>query len=508
MKISDLMIHKSNGLEVVRHLFNPNLEWDVEFDLSIIRPLIRLDGDTYTDPTGREHKLPENAAIIAESLKPFLEVAGENNVLTWQQFMRKTEQRPGFAKWMCLSYLCQAGFACNSTPLLNFLESLDGAETAALSTLLHCPEYLTEDPYSNIVSKAERSLVDKLCDFSTDTCQENDAYLEASSHYAFIFHDTDIMIPTVVKSETLGLGLRIINARHASELLELIISSFSKTSDIFSDSFERLKSATHSISKIRKPSRFHATSGNFSDLEREFMAIYDGNDKEHDLNYFVEKYGVIISNLTTAECHILRMMNSFIAAFEPRLLRDCTPINTFHLYDYQKVVTQADIDEYINHWSDEIIESTAFRRVFPAHSPSFYAHKLFRALELRSDSNFAFYSRTDETTYSKLKNYAVLRCTLLSHSHLMKQNLDHLANHEQFSEHYLDESFDKFISLSGLMRKEDLDIGMLRESFQLLPLAEQSLDNKLFCGIPLTQAEFEAANPRQKRHHISQEFGL
>ena len=508
MKISELFVHPSNGLEIVRYLFNSALEWDVEFNLSIITQLMRLDGDAYTDKHGRVHKLPENATIIAETLKHFLAFTGDNNVLAWQQFMLKTEQHPGFAKWMCLAFLCREKLACNSSQLLKFLESLDGPETAAFSTLLHLPDYLAEEPYSNIVSKAEQSLIKKIGEFAVTSVKENDQLLEASAHYSFMLHDTDIIIPTVVKSVTFGLGLRILDARHLSHMLEIISRSLNNNADRFSASIDAVNAAIQYVADKSIPGQYHVKKANFSDLERAFMTIYDGVDKDHQLKYFIEEYSVINTSLTTAECHILSMINSFIDAVQPSLLRECSPINTFHLYDYKKDLTQEDIDNYINHWKDEIVESSAFRRVFPAHGNSFYAHHLFDALKLRSDSNFAFYSRTDESTYSKLLNYAVLRCALLSHNHLLKQNLNHLSDHEQFSEHYLDESVESFISTSGLRLKEEIDGGMMKSAFKLLPSSEQTIDNKLFCRMPLSQDELMAANPRQKRHRISHELGL
>ncbi len=508
IKISQLSINMSNGLEVIRHLFSKNLEMDVVFSLEVISNLIKDDTKTYIDKQGIEHHFPSNAVTMADSLNPFLEVKGDGEILAWEKLMMLTQKQPGYAKWMILAKLCDEGFACNSRILIDFLISLDGKETASFATILCCKEYLNENPYKNIVNSGIENLYSRLNYLFEASANKAGSHLDACSNFAFTMHNNRDDVYTVVENETFGLGLRVLSARHISELPQFL-------RNIANDFIGGTQDVSHPMPaplKCRTPSDnydiYQVIDCTFETLTKDFMDVYNSAGDENDIKNIVHKYSYAKDCINIHNCHVLTGINAYISGIDPKILPSIRPMTIFHLFDHNFTIDISKIDEYLNHWSSEIKEATALRRVFPVHHKSFFADQLINALRIRASEDFAFFSRTPSEYTENLKHYAALRSALMSRAHLMTRNLDHLENHEDFSENYQNENIVEFIVSSGLLQRNELIPDKLLNAFDLLPNEEQTIANKLFCSILLTGNELEVAAPTEKRQALVMELGI
>jgi hypothetical protein len=510
MKISTLAIYPENGLETIKNLYNPNLEWDVFFNIPLLQGFMRQYDNMYTDVHGHTHHLPISSFNIVESITPFREVSVGDDPSLWGYFMGKIKQHHGYGKWMCLSFLSKLGFACNSQPIIHFLDRLDGAETAAMVTLLHSKDYLFEEPYISIVKDALPSLIDKLIQFTKIAANEPEALFEASAHYALMMTEATEQMTTVVKGKTFGLGLHMLDSLHPNQLVNLVINSLNTNPRHFTEHVSRLYENADLKSTITA-NGYRVKNTTFQEVESSFRQSYDNASSDEEIIQFVRKYSFISSEaeLTMAECHQISAINDIIEGIDPSILEKSNPISLFQLYDPKKPINKEHVDQFINLWKDEIVEASALRRIYPVHSPSVFSYMLKQALKKRSDDNFCFYSKQSKETVKNLLDYATLRCGLLAHNHLMEQDLSVLPDdHHQFIENYDSEHIGQFIQKSGIDPQYIDHPEKIISLFAQLPVEDQGIDNKLFCGITLTEEELRTATPKQKRLQISYDMDI
>lgn len=510
MKISTLSIYPENGLETIKNLYNPNLEWDVYFNIPLLQGFMRQYDNTYKDDLGHIHQLPTSSFNIVESITPFREVSVGDDPSLWGYFMDKIKQHDGYGKWICLSFLSKLGFACNSKPIIHFLDSLDGAETAAMVTLLHSKDYLFEEPYISIVKESLTSLTDKIIQFAKSSVNEPESLFEASAHYALMITEVTEQTATVVKGKTFGLGLHMLDSLHPIKLVNLVMNSLNVNPKQFAEYVDKIINDCD-LNTSTQAHSYRVKNTIFEELESAFKETYDNATSDDEVKEFVRKYSYITdeTGISLAACHKISAINDIIDAVDPSILGDGSPATLFRLYDPKKTINKEDVDHFIDHWKNEITEASALRSIYPVHSPSIFAHILKRALKRRSDDNFLIYSKENKESIEFLFDYAILRCGLLSHTHLLEQNLTALPDdHHQFADNYDCELIGQFIRRSGIDPQYIDNPERLRFLFDHLPEGERVIDNKLFCGIALTEEDLKSATPKQKRLQISSDLEL